>query len=197
MALHRTLTDPEIHEPKGAASANEGQVYVANGSGSGVWTLLPQGWGFYKNDGAAQTITSTPTKLTVNGLEGTTNTAYLPLAIRGTGQLWDTTSSKVLPIAVGDSLMIRVDLPITARATAKYINVILDLGGGATPTLPVITTRVEVDQTAPFSQTIQLDSFAGTNFLANGGQIFINTDTDTIEVTNPSVKVTRTSGEIV
>ena len=35
---HSTLTDPYLHEPKGAASASSGEVYVANGAGSGAWT---------------------------------------------------------------------------------------------------------------------------------------------------------------
>lgn len=35
---HSTLTDPYLHEPKGVASASSGNVYVANGAGSGVWT---------------------------------------------------------------------------------------------------------------------------------------------------------------
>jgi hypothetical protein len=39
---HNTITDPEIHEPKGVSTALVGQVYVANGSGSGTWQI-PQG----------------------------------------------------------------------------------------------------------------------------------------------------------
>ena len=35
---HSSLTDPYIHEPKGAATVAAGRVYVANGSGSGAWT---------------------------------------------------------------------------------------------------------------------------------------------------------------
>lgn len=38
MAEHSTLTDPELHEPKGVAAAASGEVYVANGAASGVWT---------------------------------------------------------------------------------------------------------------------------------------------------------------
>lgn len=38
MALHKDLTGAELHEPKGAATAASGTVYVANGSGSGAWT---------------------------------------------------------------------------------------------------------------------------------------------------------------
>ena len=34
---HATLTDPELHEPKGIAAAASGQVYIANGAGGGTW----------------------------------------------------------------------------------------------------------------------------------------------------------------
>lgn len=37
MAIHSGLTDPNIHEPKGASTADDGQVYVADGAGSGAW----------------------------------------------------------------------------------------------------------------------------------------------------------------
>lgn len=37
MAEHRLLTGADLHEPKGADTAVSGQVYVANGSGSGSW----------------------------------------------------------------------------------------------------------------------------------------------------------------
>ena len=40
MAEHKDLTDPYLHEPKGAAAANSGEVYVANGSGAGVFKKL-------------------------------------------------------------------------------------------------------------------------------------------------------------
>lgn len=35
---HRLLTGDSLHEPKGVENATNGQVYVANGSGSGSWT---------------------------------------------------------------------------------------------------------------------------------------------------------------
>jgi len=34
---HSSLTDPYLHEPKGISSAGTGQVYVADGAGSGDW----------------------------------------------------------------------------------------------------------------------------------------------------------------
>jgi hypothetical protein len=41
MAHHKDLTGTDLHEPKGVATASSGQVYVANGSGSGAWTDRP------------------------------------------------------------------------------------------------------------------------------------------------------------
>lgn len=37
---HSTLTGSDLHEPKGVAAATANQVYVSNGSGSGVWTSI-------------------------------------------------------------------------------------------------------------------------------------------------------------
>ena len=34
---HNTLTDPYLHEPKGISTALAGQIYVADGAGSGTW----------------------------------------------------------------------------------------------------------------------------------------------------------------
>lgn len=37
---HRTVTDPDIHEPKGASTAASGRAYIADGAGSGAWTAV-------------------------------------------------------------------------------------------------------------------------------------------------------------
>jgi hypothetical protein len=40
MVAHANLTGANLHEPKGAASATANAAYIANGSGSGTWTVL-------------------------------------------------------------------------------------------------------------------------------------------------------------
>ena len=41
---HASITDPNIHEPKGVATAAANKAYVANGLGSGAWGYpLPKG----------------------------------------------------------------------------------------------------------------------------------------------------------
>ncbi len=37
---HNIIADPDIHEPKGVATAASNSLYVANGSGSGVWQTV-------------------------------------------------------------------------------------------------------------------------------------------------------------
>lgn len=37
---HSAITDPNIHEPKGASSASAETVYVADGAGSGSWQKI-------------------------------------------------------------------------------------------------------------------------------------------------------------
>jgi hypothetical protein len=53
---HSTLTDPNLHEPKGIATATSGQMYVANGTGGGTWTFPIRKY----------TITITPAAVSAN-----------------------------------------------------------------------------------------------------------------------------------
>ena len=60
---HSSLTDPYLHEPKGVAAAASGEVYVANGAGSGAWRFLPHAFCYYTDVGTGTTI-STPISYT-------------------------------------------------------------------------------------------------------------------------------------
>jgi hypothetical protein len=40
---HANISDPNIHEPKGVADANENTVYIADGEGSGRWDKITPG----------------------------------------------------------------------------------------------------------------------------------------------------------
>jgi len=63
---HVNIADPEIHEPKGVAAASDGQVYVADGVGSGDWRFIPHSACYYDNIGTGTTLT-TPTAYTLIG----------------------------------------------------------------------------------------------------------------------------------
>jgi hypothetical protein len=49
---HSSLTGSALHEPKGVATANSGEAYVANGSGSGTWQPI------HRHLGAATSFSS-------------------------------------------------------------------------------------------------------------------------------------------
>ena len=69
MTLHSSLTDPELHEPKGCSVANTGDVYVATGTGSGSWKSM----GAYGSLGIDSTSTNTSFALTA-AADSTLNT---------------------------------------------------------------------------------------------------------------------------
>jgi len=65
-AEHNTITDPELHEPKGVAAASSQQVYVSDGAGSGDWRYIPHSSLYYDDIGTGTTIAS-PTSYTLIG----------------------------------------------------------------------------------------------------------------------------------
>lgn len=75
---HKSIIDPNIHEPKGVKYAQAGTVYIANGSGSGVWgeVLTPGDLGVTPS--ALFTLDRTITSAQSSGslFPGTWNTSY-------------------------------------------------------------------------------------------------------------------------
>jgi hypothetical protein len=195
--LHSSLSTTELHEPKGAAAATIGEVYVADGSGGGSWQPPKTGWGSYKDGSTGeQTFTTTAAKLQIDGATTTLET-YLPLEIRGSGSLWNVTTDDLTPIAVGDAYTVRLDLPVTARTSANYITLSLDIGATAAISNAVVIRRIDCGRAAPFDLSISFNIFCLATFVANGGQIFLATDAGTLGITDPGVVITRTHGEYV
>lgn len=66
MPAHSTLTGADLHEPKGIENATIGEVYVADGLGTGNWTNPP-----YTVSGVIDDVS-------------TASTIYLPIPFAGT-----------------------------------------------------------------------------------------------------------------
>jgi len=191
---HSSIGAGEIHEPKGAASALTGHVYVADGAGSGVWSgqaPQPHGWIYYKDGAAGQVFNTSAAKMSINGATSVLDT-YAPT---GVTSLWDTTGDVLTPAALGDSYTVRLDLPVTAKTgTPNKITVEYDIGGLATPSIVVASTELVVDGTPPYFISFTTSLFSLATFVANGMQIFAYTDTGTLTITEPAIFITRTSG---
>jgi hypothetical protein len=191
MPEHSTITDPYLHEPKGVASAQEGKFYVANGAGSGTWKYLPTGWGSYTDNAGAQVFGTTATKLLVNKLGAALETK-LPWTIRGVGTLLN--DSKITPVASGDSYMVRVTLPVTAKTgSPATVLVTADIGAGAAISVPISVEELAVTRTPNYTLTANFLLFTGDAALANGVQFFVGSDAGTVTVTNPSIFISRIS----
>lgn len=61
---HKDLTDPDLHEPAGISTANENELYISDGVGSGAWGKIPYACLKYLNIGTGSTVT-TPTSYTI------------------------------------------------------------------------------------------------------------------------------------
>lgn len=220
---HKDIPEAELHQPKGASTALSNQVltsdgagntlwteqqvgitatgasadsfFVADGLGSGVWQYVPQGWGRYSDLSGVTAYGTTPALLTIDKLGGQTNETYLPPEIRGTGTLWDAAANNITPMYVGDTYMLRIDLPVTAKSGApNYLKVQLDIGGLAAPSIVVEEVDLAILSTPPYQLTVVFPVFCLATFVANGGQIFLSTDTGTATVTAPAIFISRESG---
>ncbi len=69
---HVNIADPDIHEPKGVAAADVGQVYTANGAGSGSWASPSSGI-----EGGYKDITSNMTSARGGGSNAPALTVFI------------------------------------------------------------------------------------------------------------------------
>jgi len=223
MVEHVDITDPEIHEPKGVATASSGHVYAADGAGSGTWGEVvlpgqdaasakqffvsdgagggswmyePTGYGYYQDAGAGQVFNTSPSKFLCDGAGLLTKTSALPPEIRGTGQLWDTVNSKVTPIREDDAYDLRIDLPISANTgSPSEITFQLDIGAGASPSIVILDRFLSAAKTPPYTVTFGFPLVALSPLtVTNGVQFFMYTDSGSVTVLNPSVLLVRNHG---
>jgi len=104
---HASITDPNIHEPKGVATAAVDKAYVADGAGSGAWGYpLPKG----VDSAAAGQI------FVANGTGGGTWQANTPTT-SDFGELYVQNNATTTTITAVD-----VYVPITAGVTAGQLD---------------------------------------------------------------------------
>lgn len=153
-----------------------------------------QGWGYYADSLTTPSITigTTYAQITIDALGALTNTNYLPLEIRGTSNLWS--GNKITPISVGDDYDGRFDVTISAKSgSPSYIEVILDISGSTAGTNKVFTGYIQTGNATPYDQSLPLDFFSLTTFLANGGRLYAKVDTGSVTLTRRNIKISRKS----
>lgn len=146
---HQSIIDPFVHEPKGITSATANQVYVANGSNSGVWTAptLVTEMGQYNYDDNA--TAGSPIALTTPGTyydltnDGAGAATILTHKFSDIDNLWNTGTSRFdwSGLSVGDAVDLRIDILITTTNanTAVMCHLELATGSGSEIMIPLIT----------------------------------------------------------
>lgn len=172
MAEHNTLTDPELHEPKGVSAAAEGQVYVADGAGSGTWqaqnsTGTHVGFADYNDLATATTplsIVGGASAIYIpNDASGPQTTeVYLPAGITS---VWDGLAGKFdfSQLSNGDMLDIRLALEVTTTSANQTVNVDLEMA---------------TDSVSPFDVHFITSNFktAGTYQISRFNGIYVGSD---------------------
>lgn len=186
---HSALTDPNIHEPKGVATATVSKVYVANGAGTGIWRKLVEddldfttpasnkfGWNFRVDStytsGAPLSCPATVKTLCPNdGLVALSNITR-PIGVTYT-------TNNFTPTNLNSSYVMRLSFKIKASAAAGTPYVVkVSLEGGAVPL--EFTANTQFVKGASYINEISHDYLFFTGSL-NTNQpvtIYLTADTD-------------------
>tara|TARA_R110000824_G_scaffold42703_1_gene125439 strand:+ start:271 stop:1047 length:777 start_codon:yes stop_codon:yes gene_type:complete len=139
-------------------------------------------------------ITTADSLLTIDGAGSASNSTYLPRDIRGTSNLFNTTTNKIMPIALGDSYDMRLQVEIvTSASNPTRLDCLLDIGGGVSPTIVVADQGVALKAGVPHTVIFSFPIFCLGTFVANGGQFFLHTNTGSLTIGKRTLLLTRTS----
>jgi len=196
------LTGTSLHEPKGAAAANNREVYVANGSGSGVWTApVRMGWWDYNDLTTASTkipLTSASTdyELTNDGAGPNTVDTY---ALPDFADIWNVGTDRFdfSGLELGDVVTVRFDVSFitTTANTALTAGVEFDIGGS--PFTINFMTHLDIKTTGTYQQTITQDYYMGSEGVKNNpARILAQADKTgvTVQVHGWFIRVTKRNG---
>lgn len=165
MALHSSLTDPDIHEPKGVSTAADGEVYKADGAGSGSWEeILPA-----QSGKAGYLLSSNGT--TESWSNASTVRASGTVTVSGTTPTLDTGSVNVASVTRNTTGSYTITMT-SALASNKY-RVVVNAGHGtytacvcAVPIANRTTSAFRIDITVHAVGTVDPSYF---DFVVYGG----------------------------
>lgn len=189
---HSSLTDPNIHEPKGVSSATANKVYMSNGAGSGSWTavnLLPgTGWGKYTNTTyvgtTALAVTTSDTLIPFTTADTVTQ---LPINLTGTTtSLLDVSTETLKFVSAGDLHSLTLTAKIYSTVSSP---VTLDLrmyGSSDGVTYATLLGETTVSLAKGAGQTITESSLfpVTSDMVSYGTRIYMATNTGTANLIN-------------
>ena len=209
MPTHVSITDPDIHEPKGASTASTGEVLTSLGDGTTEWVTPVAditgsvSQGIYKySDLATQTtplaltVADTEYELTCDGLGEDNSSAY---GLTQVSDAWNTSTDRLQysGLSLGDTGDLIAQITVTTTSTNTAITMYLEMNPSGTEPF-----RVALIQGTNFKSagTYQIDAktlffIKDTNLLNGGARIVISADSTgaTVETRGIVVRLFHTN----
>lgn len=218
---HNTITDPEIHEPKGASTALAGQVYVSNGAASGSWGQIEDlrsnapagavprvsngtnrlvservhGWAQFQD---SRTTSGSPAQTISAGATANfvCDGGFLTKTMNPSDisvPMWDTLNNKHVPIAEDDLYILRISFTAQGYSgTDPYLDLELDIGGAVGV---IYATSVSLRKSGGAQEiSWAFPVFTGSTYTPNGGVIKITYNgTGSCNIYKNSILIVRES----
>ena len=200
---HSTITDPDIHEPKGISAAAINEIYIADGEGSGAWTNISElnytGWSLfedtaYTDDTAVYlAVSTTPVTISNNKLGTATDETQAPLDAGTT--LFNASTSNLQLVNAGDLYSIQLSFTIhSVSGTPSEMLLKLeytDTSDEENPVDVIVAQRSEAYTTAG-QHVCCLNMLPATaDLVLYGGKIKLSTDDGTINLKDIKLLITR------
>lgn len=222
---HKDIADAQLHEPKGASTANAGDIYISDGAGSGTWAtadalgsgaasagqlLVADGSGgldFVRYKGWSQwedtdrTVGTPSQTLTAAARTKWTNDGGNLSLQKNPSDLvnpmWNTTTNKHQPISAFDIYHIRISFIVENYAgTSPYLTIELDIGGSI-GTIQARDISLRKGGGAQFI-SMAFPVFSGATYVANGGEFYVTYQgTGTCDIYKSSIMIVRESKNYV
>lgn len=196
---HSTLTDPNLHEPKGISTAAANTVYLANGSGTGVYTnvnrLPGTGWAQYSNSVyVGTTYLAVSTTDVLLPFDTNVNVTQLPITLTGTtSSLMNLTNETILFVAEGDMHSITLSFRVaTVASNPNYLDLkLFGSSDGSTYSTRLGETTVPVlKSTDQYFNTSSLFPVSA-NMATHGARLYVKTDVGTCNLADLNIISTR------
>jgi hypothetical protein len=171
MPAHSTLTGADLHEPKGAAAASSGAVYIADGAGSGVFGPVAfshsQVYSEETDSSTVATIGTTAQTLVFHkdGPSSLLTPAFAAgtITVTGAGNYYVSVIVSCSTVAAGDAGT--YELKVLSNGVASTLAAKRDLSGTSDHASLSTAGILALSGSAVLSVTIESDSAANTDDL--------------------------------
>lgn len=203
---HSTITDPNIHEPKGAASAANNTVLTGNGAGGSSFKTTPlfgensssssptdfqtpvydagnSEWVPLSNNGYHFLIDGTYTSSSKLSITASTRTKVLVdgatanRAFPSGTVLWNTSTNKIVGTE-NEQYFLALSFNCSTAATSSYVTVEIDVGGTTGSFFNQSKSLVK-GASVTNSLVFNYPLFVGTDFASNGAELYITPNDNT------------------